>query len=151
GEDVLCHAAQLLSSYDELARIGRAGAQEPSGVIRLAAPAAFARHHLGPSLARFRKLYPQVRVELQLYEGALGSTMDEADLALCLQGDLRSMQIARQVTDLMMGIYASPRYLAQRGQPTHPSDLTLHDCLTVKHAGSAAKWSFGNSSADTES
>lgn len=142
GEDVLRRAGGLLQSYDELAAVGRLSASEPAGVIRMAAPASFARHYLGPALAAFRARYPQVQVDLQLCEGTVNAVLDEVDLALCLPEDLRSMQIARPLASTEVGIYASPSYLAHKGEPTHPSQLAQHDCLTSRTAGTGANWRF---------
>src|SRR5262249_37619304 len=89
GEDVLRRVAGLLKSYEEPASSGRLKASEPAGVIRMAAPALFARHYLGPALAAFRARYPQVQVDLQLCEGPVNAVLEEVDVALCLPQDLR--------------------------------------------------------------
>ena len=142
GEDVLRRAGGLLQSYDELAAVGRLSASEPAGVIRMAAPASFARHYLGPALATFRARYPQVQVDLQLCEGTVNAILEEVDLALCLPEDLRPMQVARALASTEVGIYAAPSYLAQKGEPTHPAQLVQHDCLTSRIAGTGATWRF---------
>ena len=142
GEDVLQRACGLLQSYDELASIGRMSASVPSGVIRMVAPASFGRHYLGSALAAFRTLYPQVHVELQLCEGPINVISDEVDLALCLAEDLRPTQIARRLASAEVGVYAAPAYLARSGQPTRPSQLAEHDCLTSAGARMSSAWSF---------
>jgi DNA-binding transcriptional LysR family regulator len=142
GEDVLRRAGGLLQSYDELESIGRLSASEPAGVIRMAAPASFARHYLGPALATFRARYPQVQVDLQLCEGSVNAILEEVDLALCLPEDLRPMQVARALASTEVGIYAAPSYLTQKGEPTHPAQLVQHDCLTSRTAGTGATWRF---------
>jgi DNA-binding transcriptional LysR family regulator len=108
----------------------------------MAAPASFARHCLGPALAAFRARYPQVQVELQLCEGTANAVLDEVDLALCQAEDLRDRQFARPLASAEVGIYAAPSYLAHKGEPTHPSQLAQHDCLTSRTAGTGATWSF---------
>jgi len=142
GEDVLHRAGGLLQSYDELATIGRASASEPAGVIRMAAPAMFARHYLGPSLAAFRARYPKVQVDLQLCEGPVNVVLEDVDVALCLPEDLRLTQIARPLASAEVGVYAAPSYLARKGEPTHPSQLVEHDCLTSKAVRAGTDWSF---------
>ena len=142
GEDILRRAGDLLQSYDELASIGRLSASEPAGVIRMAAPASFARHYLGPALAGFRARYPQVQVDLQLCEGTINAVLAEVDLALCLPEDLGPMHVARPLASAEVGIYAAPIYLVLKGEPTHPSQLDQHDCLTSRTAGTGATWSF---------
>jgi DNA-binding transcriptional LysR family regulator len=114
----------------------------PSGVIRMAAPASFGRHYLGAALAAFRTRCPQVLVELQLCEGSVNAISEDVDLALCLPEDLRPTQIARHLASEEVGIYAAPGYLASRGEPTCPSQLIEHDCLTSTGARKSAAWSF---------
>jgi DNA-binding transcriptional LysR family regulator len=148
GEDVLQRACGLLQSYDELASIGRLSAKVASGVIRIAAPASFGRHYLGSALGAFRTLYPQVQVELQLCEGPINVIFDEVDLALCLAEDLRPAQIARKLASVDVGLYAAPGYLARTGEPTHPSQLAGHDCLTSTATRASSAWSFKHAESD---
>jgi DNA-binding transcriptional LysR family regulator len=148
GEDVLQRACGLLQSYDELASIGRLSSSVPSGVIRMAGPASFGRHYLGPALATFRTRYPQVHVELQLCEGPINVVSEEVDLCLCLPDDLRPTHIARPLASAEVGLYAAPSYLACKGEPTHPSQLGEHDCLTSTAARISAAWSFTQAGGD---
>lgn len=142
GRDVLDRVAGLLESYDELESIGRLSATEPSGAIRLAAPALFGRHYLGPALAEFRRRYPRVLVGLDLREG-IGNALDEGvDLALCLVGDLRPTQIARRLAQVEVGVFAAPMYLKQRGEPEQPAELVEHDCLISGTGRADSRWSF---------
>ena len=146
GRDVLDRVAGLLESYDELESIGRLSATEPSGAVRLAAPALFGRHYLGPALAEFRRRFPRVLVGLDLREGT-GNTLDEGvDLALCLSGDLRPTQIARRLSQIEVGVFAAPVYLRQRGEPEQPAKLVEHDCLTSGNGRAGSSWSFTHAS-----
>jgi len=140
GQEVLERASVLLASYEELAAVSSLSATEPAGAIRMAAPAAYGRCHLGPALAAFMARCPKVWVDLRLREGPIDATDDEADLALCLARDLRPSWIARPVAVAPVGTYAAPRYLARRGEPVHPDDLADHDCLTCD--GQRAGWQF---------
>ena len=142
GEDVLSRVGGLLQSYDELAAIGQLSANEPAGMIRMAAPALFARSYLGSALAAFRERYPQVQVDLQLSEGSVNALLEEVDLAVCPSKDLRPTMIARPLASVEIGVYASPRYLARKGEPISPAQLVEHDCLTSKAMGAGAHWSF---------
>jgi DNA-binding transcriptional LysR family regulator len=142
GEDVLQRACSLLRLYEDLASLGRIRASEPSGVVRMAAPTSFGSHYLGSALAAYRARYPGVQVELFLCEGPINVVSDEVDLALCLPEDLRPTQVARPLAQAQVGIYAAPGYLLRRGEPTRPSQLVDHDCLTSTTSRSGAAWSF---------
>lgn len=146
GRDVLDRVAGLLQSYDELESIGRLSAREPSGAIRLSAPALFGRHYLGPALASFRQRFPRVLVGIDLRDGSSDALADGVDLALCLEADLRPNQIARPLAQVMVGVYAAPAYLERRGEPELPAELAEHDCLTPGTGRSSSIWSFTHES-----
>jgi DNA-binding transcriptional LysR family regulator len=138
GQQVLSRAADLLDSYDALAALSSLSANEPSGTVRLAAPASFSRRYLGPALAEFMSRYPKVWVDVLLREGPIDVITDEVDMMLCLRSDLRASLVARRIGGTEVGLFASPRYLATRGDLEHPLDLLSHNCLTTCGAG----WTF---------
>jgi DNA-binding transcriptional LysR family regulator len=146
GHDVLARVAGLLQSYDELEAVGRRSGAEPSGAIRLSAPALFGRHYLGPALAKFRQLCPRVLVGLDLRETSADAVPDGIDLALCLARDLRPNEIARRLAQVVVGIYAAPAYLERRGEPELPVELAEHDCLTSGTGRCSSTWSFTHAS-----
>jgi DNA-binding transcriptional LysR family regulator len=142
GQDVLAHAARLLSSYDELASLGKLSASEPMGTVRLLAPAAYARHYLGPALSDFMQRHPKVEIDLVLREGPLSLIAKGFDVALCTEADLRDTLIARRLADTPVSMFAAPCYVARRGAPSHPSELLSHDCLGAGPIESTGRWSL---------
>src|SRR5258705_2838743 len=97
AQEVLTRACDLLDSYDGLAALSSLSASEPSGVVRLAAPASYARRYLGPALAAFMAKHPKIRVDLWMRDGPVDLVSRDVDLALCLHCDLRPSLIARSV------------------------------------------------------
>ena len=141
GEAVFARATDLLASYDELEAFSSLSATEPHGLIRMAAPAAYGRAHLGQALAAFRCRWPRAAVDLRLRDTAHDGPADEADLVLCLGSDLRTSLIARQVARIEIGLYASARFLDLHGEPATPADLARCDGL-VNRATRGAGWSL---------
>jgi DNA-binding transcriptional LysR family regulator len=142
GREVLSRAADLLDSYDALAALSSLSASEPSGSVRLVAPAAFSRRYLGPALADFMARYPKVWVDLRMRHGHIDVVNDEVDVMLCLRSDLRPSLIARRIGAAEVGLFAAPRYLAERGEPKHPHDLLHHNCLTCEDTAGGSGWKF---------
>ena len=144
GQTVLEHAQQLLDSYEALAAIGSANATEVAGDICLIAPVSYGARHLGAPLASFVAKYPKVQIDLRLANGTSDVIEERADLALCLTANLPSTLISRKVSSAAVGLFASPRYLDQRGTPRHPRDLREHDCLTYDYDGEERirQWRF---------
>jgi DNA-binding transcriptional LysR family regulator len=141
GQEVLTHAIELLDGYDALTALSSLSASEPAGTVRLSAPAAYARHFVGPALAPFLARHPKVWVDLRMREGAVDVVADEVDLALCLSGDLNPSLVARRVCDFAVGLFASHDYLRHRGIPDHPDELLAHSCLVCDESGSS-HWQF---------
>lgn len=140
GAAMLARIDPLLESYEELRLLGSSSASKPSGVVRLAAPAGMGCRHLGPQLAAFRALCPEVTVDLQLLDDVLAARHEEPDLALCLTSQLRPAQIARPLARVGVGLFAAASYLARAGMPRHPTELAQHDCLTYGPARGAQPW-----------
>lgn len=140
GRDVLAHADRLLSSYDELASLGKLSASEPMGTVRLLAPAAYGRRYLGPALSAFMQRHPKVEIDLDLREGPLSLVADGFDVALCAGADLRDALIARRLADTPVGMFAAPSYVSRRGTPAHPNELLSHDCLGAGSMDSTGRW-----------
>lgn len=135
GEALCERAERLLEEFRALERELRERHGQPTGLIRLASTFGFGRLWLGPALAQFQALYPQVHVELQLTEKLPDLAVDGFDGAVWLwsvRGQRASDWTGRRLARNQRVLVASPAYLAQRGTPAKPEDLVLHDCLVVR-------------------
>lgn len=130
GEEVLQRAAELLDHYRDIEAVSSMTARDPRGVVRVVAPASYASALLAPSIAEFRSLHPKIAVELRAADDDAETIDDDADVALCVGRAIRPTLIARHVGTTSQKLYASPSYIARHGMPVHPSDLSLHECLT---------------------
>lgn len=109
---------------------------EPSGHLRVTAPTDLGILLVAPMLARFCDAFPRVTVELLLTDQALSFREHRIDIALRATGALPdSSLIAHRLLDLGHELFASPDYLAQRGTPQHPGELSQHRLLSPFRAG----------------
>src|SRR5690606_26307133 len=106
----------------------------PRGHLRITAPVDFGMDVLPGILVRFRRLHPQMTVELVLSDTSLDLAANRIDLALrATAGDLPDMGYrASALVDFRIALYASPEYLASRGEPAVPSDLVAHDVVVSR-------------------
>lgn len=93
---------------------------EPAGTLRLTAPYALSLVLLGDVIARYTAMYPRVRIEADFTNRNVDLVAEGFDLAI--RGDAGQMPdstvITRRVlTRDLMRLYASPAYLARRGEP----------------------------------
>jgi DNA-binding transcriptional LysR family regulator len=144
GEQLLGHARQVA---DEVAAVSALSAHRqaaPSGRLRVSMPGEVANLLLADSLAAFVALHPGITLELDLSPRRVDLLGEGFDLAVRI-GDLPDdgLLAARQLKVISTGLYASPGYLAARGQPSVPDDLMRHDAVRLATAsGEPAPWSL---------
>lgn len=140
GESVLARATSVLEAFEELADAGRGQAGDLSGDIRFTAPASFGAARLTPLLTDFMERHPRVRIDLVLTDTPLSIEAEGVDLALRISHALPEHVVARRVGEVAVGVYASPAYLARRGMPRDPAELSSHDCVVHSSAGRTLPW-----------
>ena len=119
----------------ELAQLELTNLQtQPSGVIRASMPIDFSVIYLTPLLADFARLYPNISFDLNLTPTQSDLIADPVDIAIRIGPTKDQNLIARPIASLKLGLYASPEYVKQRGNPEHPDDLLAHDCLRMREA-----------------
>ena len=146
--------AALRPALDEVraavAAVGELG-DEPRGLLRIHSASA-AETMFGESLlAGFLTAYPHIQLDLVVSDAPVDIVADGYDAGIQLGEVIDRDMIADPVTgDLRLTIVGSPDYLARRGVPKHPRDLTGHDCLnwhpTVESP--AYKWEFSENGRD---
>lgn len=116
-------------------------AGQPRGRVRLTAPVALGRQHVGPALEGFFRAWPEVRVELELSDRLANLSHEGYDLAIRHTSAPPENHIGWKLCDTRTRLVASSGYLKRRGVPAHPADLAAHDCLSYLRAG-PAQWLF---------
>ncbi|MDD2176242.1 LysR family transcriptional regulator [Acidovorax sp. D2M1] len=127
----------LMDAGEELLAVN----QEPSGLVRVAAPADFFDFFAMEWLTEFLEAHPKVRVDFVLSDGRADLIADRIDVAL--RGGMLedSSLFARKVLDAGTDcLVASPAYIARRGVPATLQDLVGHDCLVFGHPSGKATW-----------
>lgn len=127
----------LMDAGEELLAVN----QEPSGLVRVAAPADFFDFFAMEWLTEFLAAHPKVRVDFVLSDGRADLIADRIDVAL--RGGILedSSLFARKVLDAGNdGLVASPAYVARQGVPATLQDLADHDCLVFSHPSGKATW-----------
>lgn len=139
GSALLEQAQRILLDLAETeARIAQ-GSVNPSGHLRISAPAGFGRRHVAPLLPEFLASYPHVTVSLDLSDRLVDLIEERYDCAIRI-GELDDSQfIGLRLADNKRVIVASPDYLARRGRPTTPDALLEHNCLVFGNQTNQAK------------
>lgn len=129
GQYYYGRCSTLLMELDELESSVTQQGLEPRGVLRLTAPMDFSVLHLMEPIQLFQEQFPLVRIELDLDDRQRNMVADKFDVAIRIARLGDSTLVARKITQCRSGLYASPEYLDENGEPTTPEELQQHRCL----------------------
>jgi DNA-binding transcriptional LysR family regulator len=113
---------------------------EPRGVLRVNAPMSFGTLLLGRAVADFMRLYPKLQIQLVLSDELIDPVEEGFDVTLRIADPPASSFVARKIAPAPRVVCAAPAYLAQRGEPKHPDDLRMHDCLSYGYLATGNHW-----------
>ena len=105
---------------------------QPSGLLRVSMPVDFANVYLAPLIAEFAGNYPGISFDFDLTPRQVDLVSEPVDVVIRMGEPATSNLIARKLTTLRRGLYASPGYLQRFGTPRQPSDLVKHECLRLR-------------------
>jgi LysR family transcriptional regulator, transcriptional activator for dmlA len=104
--------------------------ERPSGRIKIACPVTMARSILAPLLKEFLERYPDLRVEIEPYtSGWDQEPREDVDVFFKVRAPRDSIRRVRPYPGTKRGLFASPDYIAARGNVANPDDLVSHTCI----------------------
>ncbi len=142
GETFLDTCHQIGSTLELLEGEFATKAQEPSGLVRVAASTVMAQYLLLPSLGDLGQRHPGLRVELEVSDRLADMARDGIDIAIRTSAALPETMVARQIGTLGRALYAAPAYIARAGLPMHPDDLHRHRLVANSAATQLNHWPF---------
>lgn len=132
----------LLVELEELDAAMHSNTAEPKGELRVTAPVSFAELHLMRPVSEFSSRFPDVRINLILSDRLVDLVDERIDVAIRI-GELKdSSLVARKLGTTSLIACASPRYLDEHGEPTHPQQLSGHLCVIDSNHPAGTRWKF---------
>jgi DNA-binding transcriptional LysR family regulator len=114
----------------------------PSGALTVAAPEAFLNSVLQPLVVPFLKQYPEIQLKLRSEDGEIDLFKNNIDVAFRLTDQPDESLVMKEIGTTNLVLCASPEYLAEHGEPEHPTELPHHDCLYLAEHGKDHIWTF---------
>ncbi|OSQ39871.1 LysR family transcriptional regulator [Thalassospira mesophila] len=114
----------------------------PRGILRISAPLTFGQRFLPNVIADFMELYPGLKVDIHLADHMVDLVAEGFDMAVRITRLRDSSMIARKLADFNGQLVASPDYLAKRGMPRKPADLSDHDVIAYTNVPNPNVWEF---------
>jgi DNA-binding transcriptional LysR family regulator len=144
GDRFLADCKRILGEIAE-AEVSAAGSHaEPRGHLGVTAPVMFGRMHVAPVILEFLALHPRVTARM-LFLDRVADLIDEGlDVAVRIAHLPDSSLHAVRVGAVRRVVCASPEYLAARGTPRVPADLSQHDAIAFSLGAASEEWSFAS-------
>ena len=133
GERLLGTLGPAFDAIDRTLAALTALRETPAGTIRITAGEHAAETLLWPVLERLLPGYPDIKVEIDVDNSLTDIVAGRYDAGIRLGEQVAQDMVAVRIgPDLRMAVVGTPAYLAQRGRPTTPQDLTGHACINLR-------------------
>ncbi|WP_223878995.1 LysR family transcriptional regulator [Chitinimonas arctica] len=141
-----CVAA--LAEIEQAEEALHAGIDDIVGRLRISAPVELGRRFIAPVLIDLLDAHPRLCLTLSLSDRRVDLVEEGFDLAirsgsLAAYPGLRARPFGQQA----MVLTAAPSYLAAKGAPTTPADLSTHQALAYGQVGDQVEWHMSTADA----
>lgn len=130
GQKYLERVRQILADIDEADAVAQSSAAKPAGTLRIYCHPTFGQTQLAMLLPRFATEHPDVLLDVTLSDNTVDLVGEGFDVGIFIGVQkFDASMIARQLGTSALVLVASPGYIARRGMPQVPADVSEHDCL----------------------
>lgn len=148
GERVARRARRILDELQETEKDIASGSERLRGVVRVAVSADVAS---GPFLVELRQLLldnHDLRVELVGRSRLLEPVAAGVDIMVWAGPVPTQSSTVRKLGTMDWALAAAPAYVARRGAPTSPEELSAHDCLLAFRGTKESTWTLLDASGE---
>ncbi|QDQ28965.1 LysR family transcriptional regulator [Chitinimonas arctica] len=139
GEDYYTRCKEILRLVAETDAQAQNLQLAPAGKLRITAPVTFGTEALMPALSVYMARHPEVSIDAALCDRVVDLVEEGFEAAIRIGQLPDSSLIAKPLSPYRLMICASPDYLARRGTPCQPQDLSRHECISFSHVA-VAQW-----------
>lgn len=104
---------------------------KPEGTLRIAAPVSIISMIFIGALNEFSKMHPDIQLHIAQNNNTIDLVEEGVDIAIVGGAQPDSSWVSSSLGVLNYGLYASPHYLTQATEITHPSQLKQHALIKV--------------------
>jgi LysR family transcriptional regulator, transcriptional activator for dmlA len=130
GKEYLQTCRRALRTLRDGSELLESHRERPSGLIKVACPITMARSIFAPLLKEFLERYPDLRIEVEPYaSGWDQEPREDVDVFFKVRAPRDSIRRVRPYPGTKRALFASPDYIAARGNPAIPDQLDSHTCI----------------------
>lgn len=123
---------RILADLDAAEAEASNAALNPTGTLRVHCVPGLARHLVTAAVLEYRRLYPQVSVDLLLSQRMPNLLEDQLDVSILIARTLPdSAYVSQKIGVSQCILVVSADYLARHAPPVSPNDLQDHSCLLL--------------------
>jgi DNA-binding transcriptional LysR family regulator len=154
GDQAYPACADIVARVRDLENTLRAAPNALNGRLRIASAIDIGVTEVAAITSAFYGANPRLDLELVVSDSAVSPADDGFDVTLHYRKLLDRRLIQHKIASVETGLYASPDYLARKGAPGHPDELSGHDCLgysqqVTVNAWQTHRWVFERGGAST--
>lgn len=142
GARYLDDARRILGEVEEAELAATGVSAEPRGRLSVTAPLLFGKMFVMPALIDFLLAHPQVEVSAVLLDRVVSLVEEGMDVGVRIGHLPDSSMMAVRVGQVRGVLCASPGYLAKRGTPRAPHDLSEHTIISASGFAPTTEWRF---------
>ena len=150
GSKVYEQCKQMLEAAKTAVQVVQCSSEEARGILRIAAPKAFANQILSPMVLDFLHAYPGVTVKFRVADHFIDPVSEDVDVIFRLTNQPLEGLISKTLSRTELVVCATPTYLKSFGIPAHPDDLLDHQCITLGEQAGDNEWKFTNGEQKTK-
>ncbi len=134
GEQLRATTHEMQERLERTRQAIDASRDRPTGEIRLTTTVSFGSTWLARQLGDFLDLYPDIQINMQLFDHDADLAKREADVAIRFHLPLQSELVQKPLFPIRHYLCASPDYLARHGAPATIADLDRHRLIAYGDA-----------------
>jgi DNA-binding transcriptional LysR family regulator len=134
GEEILAQVQRIEDRMHEIDRKLLGKDIRLSGTIKISTTDTLGYYWLPPYIRQFKDEYPNIVVDIDIKTRFTNLSRREADIVIPTVNEQPDYMVGRQLTPIIIGLYASTEYVERHGQPKEVDGLALHRMLLPNEA-----------------
>jgi len=136
----------ITRAVEEAEAVASLAQGEMTGTLRISSSVGFGRRVMTSLVTEYMRLHPKLVIDLSLDDRYVNLVEQGMDVAVRM-GRMADSTLGANYLGLNPWIIvAAPSYIAARGVPTSPGDLSTHDCLVYSSVQGEDRWHLEGSS-----
>lgn len=142
GNRYLIDCRKILSAVDQANEAAIGINAQPKGHLAITAPVLFGQQYVMPGIVEYLNTYPDTQIDAVFLDRVVNLLEEGFDIGVRIGHLPDSSMHAKIVGHVRMILVASPNYLALKGTPNNPDDLSNHTLIASNAVSMTQDWQF---------